>query len=187
MTKAFWKKVQFRVPRAVIHGRPISIGHGNFEYPNSAIELAMEGGTLFITLPSGRRLAYPKARVGLDRFGRGDAVYYHDNAFGKWVEKTDAWHGTFVENVTQAVARDLLAEAMLRIEAAGYPIVLHVHDEIVAEVPEGFGSEEEFARLIVELPAWAAGLPIAAKTWSARRYAKGGSDGSVPEASSEAA
>jgi hypothetical protein len=186
MTKAFWKKVQYRVPRAVRSDRPIAIGHGDFQHSNSTIELTMEASTLFITLPSGRRLAYPRARVGPDRFGRGDAVYYHDNAFGKWVEKTDAWHGTFVENITQAVARDLLAAAMLRIEAAGYPIVLHVHDEVVCEVLEGFGGEEEFQRLMTELPPWAAGLPIAAKTWSAKRYAKGGGNGSAPEASEAA-
>ena len=61
---------------------------------------------------------------------------------------------------------------MRRIEAAGYPIVLTVHDEIVCEVPEGFGNLEEFHRLMVELPAWAEGLPLAAKVWTRPRYAK---------------
>ena len=64
---------------------------------------------------------------------------------------------------SRGIARDLLAEAMLRIEAAGYPIVLHVHDEIVAEVPIGFGSTEEFTRLMTRKPAWALELPIAAQ------------------------
>ena len=61
---------------------------------------------------------------------------------------------------------------MLRIEAAGYPIVLHVHDEIVCEVPEGFGGTEEFTKLMTRKPAWALELPIAAKAWTGSRYTK---------------
>jgi DNA polymerase bacteriophage-type len=74
-----------------------------------------------------------------------------------------AYGGLWTENV---------AEAMLRIEAAGYPIVLHVHDEIVAEVPIGFGSTEEFTRLMTRKPAWALELPIAAGAWTGQRYCK---------------
>jgi hypothetical protein len=96
---------------------------------------------------------------------------FKDNSRGAWSD-VDAWYGVLVENVVQATARDILAEAMRRIEAAGYPVVLSVHDEIVAEVPEGFGSVEEFHRLMVELPAWAQGLPLAAKAWTRPRYAK---------------
>jgi DNA polymerase len=91
---------------------------------------------LFITLPSGRALSYPFAK--LIRNERGyTAVSFMDNALGKWVEYRPgqgAWGGTFTENLTQAVARDLLAAAMIRLEAAGYPVVLHVHDAIVCEV-----------------------------------------------------
>ena len=61
---------------------------------------------------------------------------------------------------------------MLRIEAAGYPIVLHVHDEVVAEVPIGFGSTDEFTQLMTRKPAWALDLPIAASGWSRPRYGK---------------
>ena len=78
----------------------------------------------------------------------------------------------WTENIVSGIARDLLAAAMLRVEAAGYPIVLHVHDELVCEVPIGFGSTEEFTRLMTRKPAWALELPIAASAWTGPRYCK---------------
>jgi DNA polymerase len=78
----------------------------------------------------------------------------------------------WVENIVSGIARDLLADAMLRIENAGYPIVLHVHDEIVCEVLAGFGSTEEFTCLMTQRPSWALDLPIAAKAWTGPRYCK---------------
>ena len=130
------------------------------------------GAFLFLKLPSGRKLAYPVARTKLIDPQRG-VVLFTDNAAGRWRDCRDgrgAFGGTWVENVVQAISRDLLAEAMLRIEAAGYSIVLHVHDEIVAEVPEGFGSTEEFTRIMTRAPSWALTLPIAAKAWAGPRF-----------------
>jgi DNA polymerase bacteriophage-type len=129
------------------------------------------GAFLCLTLPSGRELAYPNPRLVEDRDHGRYVVAFKDNAAGQWRDDR-LYGGKITENVVQAIARDLLAEAMLRVEAAGYPIVLHVHDELIAEMAEGFGTADKFKALVTTLPTWAAGLPVAAKAWSGRRYAK---------------
>jgi DNA polymerase len=161
-TTRFWRRLESGIKKAIRTGERITLGNLAFELVN---------GTFFITLPSGRRLAYPQARLVPGKFDNTTDIAFFDNARGGWAE-TRAWFGVFTENVISATARDLLAAALLRIDAAGYRIVLHVHDEIVAEVPEGFRDAEAFRRLMVELPAWAAGLPIAAKVRIGKRYSK---------------
>jgi DNA polymerase bacteriophage-type len=136
--------------------------------------LAFDGTFLRVVLPSGRALSYPFPRLEVGKFG--DAmVVFKDNTGGKFVDcrfGLGAYGGLWIENIVQAISRDLLAAAMTRLEAAGYPIVLHVHDEVVAEVPTDFGSTEEFQRLITTLPDWAGGLPIAAKVRAGVRFSK---------------
>jgi DNA polymerase bacteriophage-type len=132
------------------------------------------GAFLQVKLPSGRKLSYPQPRV-LIQDERNQAVLFSDNAEGQFKDcrfGQGAYGGLWTENIVSGIARDILVEAMLRIEAAGYPITLHVHDEIVTEVPEGFGSLEEFTHLMTRKPAWALDLPIAAKAWSGPRYCK---------------
>ena len=131
------------------------------------------GAFLQLKLPSGRKLSYPQPRIIGDE--REQAVVFADNAAGQFKDCRHghgAYGGLWTENIISGIARDLLADAMLRLEAAGYPIVLHVHDEIVAEVPEGFSSLEEFIRLMTRKPSWALELPIAASAWSGQRYCK---------------
>lgn len=77
-----------------------------------------------------------------------------------------------VHNCTQAICRDIMADAMLRLESAGYPIILTVHDEIISEVDKGFGSVEEYVKLMCEVPNWATGFPINAKGFRSFRYRK---------------
>jgi DNA polymerase bacteriophage-type len=132
------------------------------------------GAFLWLKLSSGRKLAYPFPRIVVED-ARRQAVVFADNAAGQFKDcryGIGAYGGLWTENIVSATARDLLAEAMQRIEAAGYPIILHVHDEIVAEVPMGFGSVEEFTKLMTHVPTWAAGLPIAASAWTGPRYRK---------------
>jgi DNA polymerase len=90
----------------------------------------------------------------------------------KWC-RHDTYGGMIVENITQAVARDLMAEAMLRAhEGDTYDVVLSVHDELIAEADEGEGDVREFEDLMAGLPDWAEGCPVTAEGWSGGRYKK---------------
>ena len=121
-------------------------------------------------LLSKRTLCYrsPEIAVVEKDWGPTEVIRYLDN---NGVQK-ELYGGKLTENLTQAVARDRLANAIFNVEAHGYPVVLHVHDELVAEVPEGFGSVEELCKLMCRLPPWAAGLPLKAEGWRGKRYRK---------------
>jgi hypothetical protein len=157
---AYWRGLHNALRLALTAGKPM-------KFRNLGAE--MRAGNLYLTLPSGRRLTYPEARLEPGKFG--PQIAFKDNALGGWSE-VRGWHGVFVENVVQAISRDLLAAAMVRLEAASYPVVLHCHDEIVCEVPQGVDSVEHFLELMTALPDWAADLPLAAKGWKRERYAK---------------
>jgi hypothetical protein len=168
----FWRGID-RAAIAAVQRAPQQIKYGLFTLECESIG---DAKFLFITLPSGRRLSYPFPKIITNRFGH-PAVEFMDNSIvnGQWTpcnHGAGAYGGLWAENLTQAVARDLLAAAMQRLEAAGYPVVLHVHDEIVCELPEGEGSLQEFKYLIERLPEWAAGLPIAAKVRTGPRFAE---------------
>lgn len=132
---------------------------------------------LYMVLPSGRHLTYHSPRLFVTDRGNYGLSYETWNTNPKygavgWI-RMETWGGRLTENAVQAASADILREAMLRIEAAGYPIVLHVHDEIVAEVPADFGSVEEFERLMTVLPGWAQSWPIRASGgWRDARYGK---------------
>ena len=116
---------------------------------------------LLIRLPSGRDLCYLSPRFVINRFGSRGIGYLAASASGK-MELQETFPGRWAENCTQAIARDLLAHAMQNLEAACYPIVFHVHDEAVMEVPIGQGSLEEACRIMAIPPDWAQDLPLRA-------------------------
>jgi len=134
-------------------------------------------------LPNGRKIAYPFPKLKTNHCC-DSAVVFMDNQKGQWGENRHghgAYPGTWMENAVQAIARDLFIEAMQRLEAAGYGIVLHAHDEAVAEVPADFGSVADFLQIFTALPTWASGLPVAAKARVGDRWCKI----SKPEVTSE--
>ncbi len=91
---------------------------------------------------------------------------------GKDMQREHLYGGLIAENDTQAIARDILVNGMFEAEAAGYPIVGHVYDEMFAEIPRGTGDLAEFERIICRKPAWAEGLPLSAGGWRGKRYRK---------------
>lgn len=131
------------------------------------ITFKCHGDFLFAKLPSGRRLAYYKPTIGqkLEFWGTDSKLG------GRWGHLS-TYGGKLCENVTQAVARDLLAEAMLRLEAKGYWVVASIHDEIICEVKKGDGSLAEMEATMCELPDWASGLPMDAEGFECERYRK---------------
>jgi DNA polymerase len=142
---------------------------------NGRLGFMSDAAWLYLRLPSGRLLSYANPRYELTEtaFGPRCAVTFEgvNSITRKW-EKQQAYGGKWCENAVQAICRDLLANAMLNLEVAGYPIVLSVHDEVVAEVPEAFGSVAEFEQIMCRLPGWAEGFPVKAEGWRAKRFQK---------------
>ena len=158
----FWWDVDAAAIKAVTEKQKTKVGKIIFEY---------KSGILFITLPSGRRLSYVKPRMAVNRFGRDSLTYEGISENKKW-SRIETYGPKLVENIVQGTARDLLAEAMLRVEKKGYPIVMHCHDEIIAEVPEGIGSVDEMCEIMAIQPKWAEGLPLRADGYSCSFYQK---------------
>ncbi len=158
----FWWDVDAAAIKAVTEKQKTKVGKIIFEY---------KSGILFITLPSGRRLSYVKPRMAVNKFGRDGLTYEGISENKKW-SRIETYGPKLVENIVQGTARDLLAEAMLRVEKKGYPIVMHCHDEIIAEVPEGTGSVDEMCEVMAVQPKWAEGLPLRADGYSCSFYQK---------------
>jgi hypothetical protein len=139
----------------------------------NGIRVVRHGDNLHLRLPSGRHILYPFPRIEPNNRGE-DAVIFKDNAQGRWEDyhKGPAHPGTWAENIVSGLSRDVLAEALMRVEGEGFRTILTVHDEIVVEMPEGEGSLDEFRCLIEIVPDWAPGLPVMAKVREGVRFSK---------------
>ena len=155
--------------------------HGKvYSYKSIAYQTVVDNAGLWLTciLPNGRRLWYydPKVTWQETPWGKKPSLQYQ----GRDNKKSGVWGivraygGLLVENIVQAISRDLMVQSIIRVEKAGYPVLLTVHDEIIAEVLKGYGSQEEFEHIMANpVPVWAQGCPVGVDGYTAIRYRKG--------------
>ena len=158
----FWWDVEKAAMDTVKDHRERNVGRIGFQF---------YANTLWVVLPSGRKLAYIKPRLQPNRFGRMAMTFESLNAANKW-SRGETYSGKLVENCTQSTARDLLAEAMWRMERAGLDIVGHVHDEVILEVPKGTITVEDVCSIMNQNPVWADGLVLSSAGYRGDYYFK---------------
>lgn len=160
---ALWRKADDAVVEAMT--RPVRVPIG------SRINVLRRGAYLVIELPSGRSLCYPAPQLHDD--GTCTFSYMGVEQFTRKWKRIKTYGGKVIENITQAVAADVLAEGLINLEDAGYNTVLTIHDEVLAEVLDTPDYNiDEMKRLMTELPAWTKGLPLAAAGFEDYRYRK---------------
>ncbi len=142
----------------------------------NGLRFALEstGGLVSMTiqLPSGRKLFYAQPSIGTNRWGGPSILYWGVNQTTRKWDQTETYGGKLTENVVQALARDCLALAIERLETAGYPVVFHVHDEVVIEVPSEKADLDAVCRIMGQPVPWAPGLPLKAEGWIGKYYKK---------------
>lgn len=141
-------------------------------YLKQGLVFEKRGAAMYVRLPSGRRLTYFRAKIGVNRYGSSCITYEGLNQTTKQWESVETYGGKLVENIVQAIARDCLAEAMLRLNSAQYRIVMHVHDEVVVEVPDNEADLERICSIMSEPISWAPGLPMRADGYVTPYYRK---------------
>ncbi len=161
----FWYDVDNAAKKAITTAKPVKIRQGGIVFKR-------EKGALFVVLPSGRRLAYIHPKIGTNRFG-GESITYMglSQTANKWM-RLETYGGKLVENIVQAVARDCLAAAMLRLTKAGYKICAHIHDEVVIEAPIGEGCLDDVIRIMCIPESWTEGLILNAAGFENPYYMK---------------
>lgn len=161
-----WRTCELAAKTAIQEHRTVRLAHGlAFSYINR---------NLFIQLPSGRKLCYWDTRLKQDDYtGRLSITYMGVNQETKQWGETETYGGKLVENIVQATARDCLAVAMTRVSALGYKIVMHVHDEMIVDVPNTDTEAPGRINAIMAQPIeWAEGLPLKGDTYETPFYKK---------------
>jgi DNA polymerase len=163
-----WRDLERSARRAMLRPDTLIVADCGVSY---RLTTRAELPCLVCELVNGKRLHYVSARIdGTDKFGRPRWIY---NAYklGRW-DTYEPWGGQLTENVVSGIARELLVDRMFALEAAGYPIVLTVHDEVIVERADII--KEDLERIMSERPTWAEklGVPVRVKAWVGRRYRK---------------
>ena len=167
----FWYSVDQAALSVMRTAQPAGVGHGII----LAREMDVINGLDFLTvlLPSGRKLYYPAPYLAENKFGK-QAIHYRTQVGNKWCN-TSTYGGKLVENITQAIARDCLALAIRRLADAGYKPLMHIHDEVVCEVPADkmHPDEEKYMTDVMCQPiSWAPGLILNAAGFTSKYYMK---------------
>lgn len=175
LVKQFWYDINDAAMEAVREpGTVVSVGLRDM------LRFTVRGKFLWAVLPSGRPLAYALPAIKMAFIKREDGSSWQrlgieyrglDPKTTRW-GKRRTYGGHLTENVVQAMARDVMRDSAMRVEAAGYAPVLLVHDEVLSEAAKDFGSQEEYLALMSEKPSWAYDCPITVEGWAGKRYRK---------------
>ena len=162
---ALWKSLETAAIKCLTAKKSTISSVGNIRFD-------LEDGVLWMTLPSGRRIAYWGAEMGKDRWGRSSITYMTMNQVSKKWERVESFGGKLTENLVQAAARDVLKEALFNLTAHGYDVRATVHDEVIITAPNDFGSLEEVIQLMCKGAQWMEGLPLDADGYYCTSYRK---------------
>ena len=157
-----WYEVDKIIKKVIINKVPMKLYNLEFIYENNM---------LFILLPSKRKLCYRNPKIATNKFNKSSIVYEGVNSNKKWAQ-IESYGAKFVENIVQAIARDLLCEAIKNLHNKNFRVVLHVHDEVVVEIEKNKSSVEEICNLMTISPSWAKDLSLKAEGYKCEFYRK---------------
>lgn len=164
-----WYAMENAAVKVVAEGGSVGVGRvllsREFDYNSGA-------DCMTILLPSGRKLYYISPTIGSNQWGKPSITYMGmEQATKRW-GNVETYGGKLVENCVQAIARDCLARAVERLEAAGLPVVFHVHDEVVIDMPATLANLDAVVKIISEPMPWAVDLPLSADGWTGEFFRK---------------